>query len=83
MATRADEDVKKVTITYTREVNLVDKTCVVCGNTFTGVKKSKYCSNACKQRANYEKNGAAYRQARVEKYRKEKGSQGREDGAKN
>jgi len=31
--------------------NVVKKTCEICGELFTGTKKSKYCSNKCKQKA--------------------------------
>lgn len=31
------------------------KECVVCGVEFRGIKKAVYCSNACRQRAKYQR----------------------------
>lgn len=57
---------------YTRRVALVEKTCPVCGKTFEGVKIRKFCGRACQNRADYERHGEEYRQARMERYRAEK-----------
>lgn len=57
---------------YTRRVTLEEKTCPICGKTFEGVKIRKFCSRACQNRADYERHGGEYRQARVERYNMEK-----------
>lgn len=34
----------------------VDRVCVVCGITFPGTKKAKFCGNKCKQKDKNDKN---------------------------
>ena len=63
---------KEIPVSFVRRMQLVEKSCAVCGRTFTGTKKSVYCSQICKNRANYERHAHAYRQARMAKYRAEK-----------
>ncbi len=58
--------------TYTRRIRVEEKQCPVCGKTFEGVKKSKFCSPACKAKANYKRHAEEYRTARIEKYRQQK-----------
>jgi len=66
------EEVREVHVSFVRRLRLIEKTCVVCQRTFTGVKKSLYCGKACKNKATYERHGAKYRQARMAKYYREK-----------
>lgn len=41
---------------YTRgEYKKVDRVCEVCGITFSGTKKAKFCSNKCTQKDKYDK----------------------------
>jgi endogenous inhibitor of DNA gyrase (YacG/DUF329 family) len=63
--------------TYTRRLELQEKQCPVCGKTFEGVKKRKYCSRACQSKADYERHADQYRKARVEKYHTEKNAAAR------
>ena len=61
-----------VSYTYTRRLRLEEKRCPVCGKTFVGVRKRKYCSRRCQAKADYLRNAETYRQQRVESYRKQK-----------
>jgi len=72
MATRKGKRVKEIAVSFVRRLPLIEKQCATCGRTFTGTKKSAYCSQACKSRANYLKHAEQRRQHRVEKYRAEK-----------
>jgi predicted nucleic acid-binding Zn ribbon protein len=63
--------VKEVAVSFVRRIPLVEKQCVVCGKRFAGTKKSVYCSQACKSRANYQKHGEARRAHRREVYREQ------------
>ena len=72
MAAKRKPKVKEIPVSFVRRMQLVEKACAVCGRTFTGTKKSVYCSQACKNRANYGRHAEEYRQQRVEKYRAEK-----------
>jgi hypothetical protein len=64
--------VREREITVTRTVKQVEKECPVCHRSFWGAKISRYCSRACRNRANYERHEEEYRQQRVEKYQAEK-----------
>jgi len=72
MTAKRKPRVKEIPVSFVRRMQLVEKACAVCGRTFTGTKKSVYCSLVCKNRANYERHAGEYRKARVEKYRAEK-----------
>ena len=63
---------KEIPVSFVRRMQLVDKACVVCGRTFSGTKKSTYCSQVCKNRANYLKHAGQRRADRREKYHAEK-----------
>jgi hypothetical protein len=43
------------------------KTCAVCGKEFEGIKKSKFCSDACKQKDRYKRNKEELKKAKKEK----------------
>ena len=62
---------------YTRTVKQVEKECPICRRSFWGAKISRYCSRACRNRANYERHENEYRQRRLEKYYGEKQSNGK------
>lgn len=66
------EQVKEIEVSFVRRLRLEEKACVVCGQKFTGTKKSKYCGKACQNKAFYERHGAELRRQRVKKYREEK-----------
>ena len=53
-------------------MQVVEKTCLTCQRTFTGVKKSLYCSRACSNKANYQRHAHKRRSARMAKYYKQK-----------
>jgi hypothetical protein len=62
---------------YTRAVRQVEKQCPVCQRLFWGAKISRYCSRACKSRADYGRHVEQRRQQRVEKYHAEKKAAGK------
>jgi hypothetical protein len=72
MAEKKNQKVKEVVVSFVRKLPLMEKQCTICGKAFTGIKKSAYCSQACKSRANYQRNADQYRKARMEKYYAEK-----------
>jgi hypothetical protein len=72
MSEKREQKVREVAVSFVRKVPLIEKQCTICGKTFTGIKKSAYCSPACKSRANYQRNAEQYRKARMEKYYAEK-----------
>jgi hypothetical protein len=55
-------------VSYTRQLQVEEKICPVCGQKFEGIKKQKYCSRACQAKADYERHADQYRAARMEKY---------------
>lgn len=65
------------TVTISRKLTQVEKPCPVCGCLFWGATMSRYCSRACKSRADYQRHVEERRQRRVEKYRAEKKAAGR------
>ena len=66
------EKTKKVNVAYVRTLRLIEKICPVCGKTFEGVKIRKFCSRACQNKADYDRHGEEYRQARMDRYNKER-----------
>jgi hypothetical protein len=72
MAKKEKTQVKEIPVSFVRRMQLLEKTCTVCGRVFTGTKKSVYCSQACKNRANYERHSEAYREMRRKSYQKGK-----------
>ena len=69
---RVVEQTIQVSYTYTRRIALVEKRCLVCEKRFAGIKKRKYCSRACQNKAFYERHADEYRHARRERYHAEK-----------
>ncbi len=59
-------------ITVTRTVKQREKDCPVCHRPFWGAKISRYCSRACRNRANYERHADEYRQQRLKLYYQQK-----------
>jgi hypothetical protein len=78
MPEKRKQKVKEVAVSFVRKLPLIEKQCTICGKKFTGIKKSAYCSPACKSRANYARNAEQYRAARREKYQTEKKAEGKE-----
>lgn len=58
--------------TTQRHIPLERKTCPVCGKSFMGAKPARYCSKPCLNKAAYQRNAEAYRQARKKRYRNQK-----------
>jgi len=70
---RKGQTVKTVEVApYQRTYTLTEMKCPICGNTFTGQQRAVYDSVACRQKANYQRNGEAYRESRMKSYRKAK-----------
>ena len=82
MAEKRKPGVMKITVSFVRKLPLIEKQCAVCGKTFTGTKKSAYCSTACKSRASYARHATEYRKARMEKYYSKKAEKGGERNKK-
>jgi hypothetical protein len=59
-------------IAIVREEPLFDKLCVFCGTGFTGPRQQIYCSNSCQQKAIYQRHAEKRRQARRERYQRQK-----------
>jgi len=72
MAEKRKPKVMEVAVSFVRKIPLIEKQCTVCGKTFTGTKKSAFCSVACKSRASYARHAEERRQTRMEKYYAEK-----------
>jgi hypothetical protein len=65
-----EQSVKRAS--FTRVVKQVEQTCATCEKKFWGASIRKYCSQACRQRANYARHAEQYRAARMESYRRQK-----------
>lgn len=63
--------------TYQRSYTLTEKSCPVCGLKFTGTPKARYDTNACRQKANYNRHATNYREAQREKYQAGKKAAGK------
>ncbi|HLV78946.1 MAG TPA: hypothetical protein VKT32_01655 [Chthonomonadaceae bacterium] len=44
-------------VTITRRYKIVEHTCPVCQSVFTGTKKKTYCSEPCRRKAAWSRNG--------------------------
>ena len=73
MAEKRKQKVKEVAVSFVRKLPLIEKQCAVCGKTFAGIKKSKYCSLACGNKAAYQRHAEQRRKERMAKYYAEKG----------
>ncbi len=60
---------------FTRVVTQVEQVCPVCQKRFWGARIRRYCSQPCRQKANYQRHQEQYRQVRMERYRAEKQGQ--------
>lgn len=76
MRNKGKEKVKIVSVTSTRKIPLIEKTCPQCGKKFEGAKVAKYCSTSCSNKAAYWRNPEAYRESRMKSYRKQKSQEG-------
>ena len=66
-----------------RRIPLEAKNCLHCGKRFEGIKKARYCSRACVQKASYERNIEARRKGRMEAYYAQKAAKkthGKQEG---
>jgi hypothetical protein len=63
------EPIKEIEVSFVRRLRLEEKTCTICGQKFTGTKKSKYCGKTCQNKAFYERHSNELRRQRREKYR--------------
>jgi predicted nucleic acid-binding Zn ribbon protein len=69
---------KKVrTWTVTKTVVVTSRVCPVCGKKFEGWGKQTYCSQACANRASYQRHAERRRKERMEKYYAEKKTAGK------
>ncbi len=58
-------------ITLERRIKLTPRTCAVCGRPFDGWGQQRYCSVACRRRADYEQHAESRREKRRARYRRE------------
>jgi hypothetical protein len=65
---------------YQRTYTLTEKTCPVCGKTFTGQRRAVYDTGACRQKANYARHGENYRAQKQEKQQAAKKTAGKKGG---
>jgi ribosomal protein S27AE len=63
---------KVVKIIVERNITLQQKICPQCGKSFMGAKVARYCSTACRNKAAYWRRPEAYREIRMESYRRKK-----------
>lgn len=63
---------REVKVSFTRRWRLEEKVCPQCGSKFVGVKKQRYCSRACQNKANYQRHANRYRKDRIARYRQQK-----------
>jgi hypothetical protein len=56
-------------VMVTRREPLVDKPCPVCGMTFVGLNRQRYCGRPCASRAAYLRHAEARKEARRQRYR--------------
>jgi len=75
--TEAGERVTVVTrqtrvVSFERREALVEKVCPQCTRPFAGLRRARYCSHACAQRAAYARNADRVRAARRERYQRRK-----------
>lgn len=47
------EVARRVAAEYAARRQIVEHTCEVCGKSFRGTTRARYCSSACRQRAHY------------------------------
>jgi hypothetical protein len=66
------QTVKVVQVTMERRIPLSEKTCPVCEKRFMGAKLAKFCSQACKLKASYQRHAEERRAERRERYRASK-----------
>jgi hypothetical protein len=59
--------VKEVAVAFTRRYRQVEKTCPVCGGTFTGSPLRIYCNDRCAKRAGWQRHGEQYNATRKAK----------------
>ncbi len=69
---REKRAVKTVVVSMVREYKLTEKECAVCGKTFLGTKKKRYCSRACQNKAYYERHRERLAAEQREAYRQQK-----------
>jgi len=60
-----------------RREPLFDKTCLVCGRAFQGLRRRRYCSPQCYYRASYLRNAEERRAKRRALYQRQKAAQKR------
>ena len=62
------------TVTIQRTYRYTERTCASCGTTFEGWGRARYCSLACKNKADYEAHGEDRRAKRRDRYHRQKGA---------
>ena len=58
-----------------RRLKLDPRACAVCGTSFSGWGRQRFCSPSCRRRKDYEIHAEARRQARRESYQRQKQQQ--------
>ena len=69
-------------ITVERRLKLTERTCAVCGRTFEGWGRARFCSRACQNRWDYEHHAEQRRATRRERYRRQKAGEANEEERK-
>ena len=59
-------------ITVERRLQLTERTCAVCGRTFEGWGRARFCSRTCQNRWDYGQHAEQRRAERRERYRRQK-----------
>jgi hypothetical protein len=67
---RVEQHVQRTS--YTRTMTQVEQTCPICKQQFWGGAIRKYCSQPCRQKANYQRHAEQYRKDRREHYQEQK-----------
>jgi uncharacterized Zn finger protein (UPF0148 family) len=62
-----------------RREPLLNKTCPVCGQIFTGLARQLYCSMACNQRASYQRHAEERRATQRKRYRRKRNQRLKEE----
>ena len=69
-------------ITVERRLKLTERTCAVCGRTFDGWGRARFCSRPCQNRWDYGLHAERRRESRRERYRRQKEQQQSADASK-
>jgi len=68
----ADKEPPVKRVTLTRNYRLTQHTCSECGVTFEGVLEKEYCSDVCRRRAAWRRNGGKVNERRKQERRQQR-----------